>query len=412
MRNSLLLIAVLVSSFIFGQCEDERYKTQIFDNFSISTDIIYGQNYTQVGELQELHLDLYEPADDLEEERAVIVLAHGGFFIEGSKDGPDVVQFAQDFAKMGYVVASIQYRLGMEADPFFPSEQTATEAVIRGFHDGKAAVRFLRKTIAEDGNPYRLSNDLIFSAGVSAGGFITVHNLYLNELDELPAIVDTTKLGLGGGVEGQSGNLNYSSEFVAGVNIAGAIGDTAWIDEGEAPLISFHGDDDGTVPYNIGTIGLFGLELGTAMGSFPIHEKLNSFNIENCLETQEGEGHVPHVTNNLEYDTLMVMARNFLARYICNTDLTCTYEEISVGINEQKISLKVYPNPSSDFMRIELPKSQWLAEIYDLNGRVVFRKENFGNNSMLLRKDDVGKGMFTIRLTSDIGVINEKLIFN
>lgn len=412
MNNFLSLLFAVLSVSLAAQCDNDRYKTQIFENFSLTSDIVYGSNYDHLGIMQNLHLDMYEPTGDLEEERAVILIAHGGFFIAGEKTGDDVVPFAQDFAKMGYVVCSIQYRLGMEADPFLPSEQTATEAVIRGYHDEKAAIRYLRKTIAEEGNPYRLSNDLFFSAGVSAGGFITVHNMYLDELDEIPVLVDTTKLGLGGGLEGLSGNPGYSSDLIAGVNIAGAIGDTTWIDANEEPLISFHGDEDGTVPYDIGTIGLLGFELGTAMGSFPIHEKLNELGIENCFETQENEDHVPHNGNALIYDTLVVKARNFLAKYICDIDLTCEYEQISVGLNDlQNLEAKIYPNPSNGAVRIDIPYAHWNINVLDVSGRIVYAQNDNNTDYFNLNKDQIGEGVFILNMSSELGTMSSKVVF-
>ncbi len=412
MNKFLSLLFCFIAFALSSQCDGDRYKAQIFDNFILTSDVVYGQNYDQVQQLQDLHLDIYEPEGDTEMERAVIILAHGGFFIAGDKTGDDVVPFAQDFARMGYVVCSIQYRLGMEADPFFPSEQTATEAVIRGYHDEKAAIRFLRKTIAEDNNPYRLSSDLFFSAGVSAGGFITVHNLYLDELDEIPVLVDTTKLGLGGGLEGLSGNPNYSSDLVAGVNIAGAIGDTTWIDANEEPLISFHGDNDGTVPFDIGTIGLLGIQLGTAMGSFPIHEKLNDLGIENCFEIQENQDHVPHVTNPLIYDTLLVKARNFLARYICDIDLTCEYTDIAVGLNSvDNLQARIYPNPSNDHIRIELPISDWNIEVLDISGRTILSRISNNVDQLTIDKSNIGEGVFILNMNSELGTLSQKVVF-
>lgn len=401
------------STLSYSQCENERYKTQIFDSFSLTSDIQYGSNYTQLGIEQDLFLDIYTPEDDTEMSRPLIVIAHGGFFVAGSKEGDDVVPFCQDFAKMGYVVASIQYRLGMEADPLFPSEQTATEAVVRGFHDFKAAIRFLKKTVAEDGNPYGIDPNMVFSAGVSAGGFLSVHSLYMNEIGEIPTVVDTNKLGLGGGLEGSTGNAGYSSELIAGINIAGAIGDTSMIDAGEKPLISFHGDLDSTVPFDVGTISLLGLDLAQAMGSNTIHTKLNEVGIANCLEVQEGEDHVPHVANSLVYDTLVVKSRNFLAHFVCGIEMSCEYEDLTVGIVSTKdLPIKVYPNPSADEMRIEVPEAEWSMDIFTIQGQLVYSKRSLQSQIFEIEKERIGSGIFVLKMRSQLGSVQRKLIFN
>ena len=88
-----------------------------------------------------LALDIRMPQGDTETSRPLILFAHGGSFVGGSKDGPDVVPLAEDFARMGYVTASVQYRLGMNTVP--PDSTSATEAVIRGYHDVKSGDSFL-----------------------------------------------------------------------------------------------------------------------------------------------------------------------------------------------------------------------------------------------------------------------------
>ena len=403
---------ILICSFANSQCEDNRYKDQIFDDHSLISDIQYGTNFTHLGVAQDPFLDIYSPAGDTETSRPVIVIAHGGFFVAGSKDGTDVVPFCKDFAKMGYVVASIQYRLGMEADPIFPSEQTSTESVVRGFHDYKAAIRFLRKTVAEDGNPYGIDPEMVFSAGVSAGGFLSVHALYMSDLEEMPMVIDTTKLGLGGGIEGLTGNANYSSELLAGINIAGAIGDTAMIDADENPLISFHGDMDGTVPFNVGTIDLLGIPLAVAMGSNTIHTKLDEIGIANCLEIQEGEDHVPHTSNSLIYDTLVVKSRNFLAHFVCGIDLGCEYQDLTIGEEElSDLFVRVYPNPSEGELNIELPLSDWLIDLYAVNGQLIFSETSRGDQVFSLDKIRTGEGIFILKMRSQLGSISQKVVF-
>lgn len=412
MNRFYIFLFLIASVSSHSQCDDNRYIDQIFDDFELASDIHYGTNFTHQGIEQDLLLDIYTPSGDTETSRPLIIIAHGGFFVAGSKDGGDVVPFCQDFAKMGYVVASIQYRLGMAADPLFPSEQTATEAVVRGFHDYKAAIRFLRKTAAEDGNPYGIDSDIVFSAGVSAGGFLSVHSLYMSDLDEIPMVVDTNKLGLGGGIEGLTGNPTYSSEVMAGISIAGAIGDTTMIDADENPLISFHGDMDGTVPFNVGTISLLGIDLAVAMGSNTIHTKLNDVGIANCLEVQEGEDHVPHTTNSLIYDTLVVKSRNFLAHFVCGIDLTCEYFDITIGSEElNELFVRVYPNPSGGELNVELPLSDWSMDLYSMNGQLILSETALGNQVFTLDKVSTGAGIFILKMQSPLGSISQKVVF-
>ena len=109
---------------------------------------------------------------------------------------------------MGYVVASITYRLGIPIN--FELEESLTEAVWRATHDAKAAVRYFRADAAGN-NTYRIDPEEIYMGGSSAGGFIALHHAYLDEESEIPALINQTEAGMGGGLEGESGNAGFSS---------------------------------------------------------------------------------------------------------------------------------------------------------------------------------------------------------
>jgi carboxylesterase type B len=109
-------------------------------------------------------MDVYTPTGDTETDRPLIVYLHTGSFLPryinqlptGSKSDSATVEMCRRFAKKGYVVAAIGYRAGW--NPASPSEntrkQTIIQAVYRSMQDAKTAVRFFRKSIAEESNPY------------------------------------------------------------------------------------------------------------------------------------------------------------------------------------------------------------------------------------------------------------------
>jgi hypothetical protein len=74
-------------------------------------------------------------------------LVNGGAFLLGNKNHDDMMAFCTEFARKGYVTASINYRLGMNV----ASAMSATRAVYRGLQDGRSAVRFFRKNAAKYG---------------------------------------------------------------------------------------------------------------------------------------------------------------------------------------------------------------------------------------------------------------------
>lgn len=143
------------------------------------------------------------PKADTGTNRPLLILMHGGNFLGGSKSGSDVLQFSKDFSKMGYVVASIDYRVGMTNFPFpGPDSVDAAGSVIRAVHDGKAAVRYFKKDVATNSNHYRIDTAKIFFLGVSAGAISALHMAYMNNISEFPLYADTANhFGIGGGVE-------------------------------------------------------------------------------------------------------------------------------------------------------------------------------------------------------------------
>ncbi len=359
-----------------SQCEEGRYRDLIFEEAELQSDILYGNNLDLNEVSQDLFLDIYTPANDTETMRPLVVFAHGGVFVSGSKEGTDVVPLCNDFARMGYTVASIQYRLGLPLTTQL--ELPATEAVLRGVHDMRAAIRFFRKSVQEDGNPYNIDPDKVYIAGVSAGGFIALHLAYMDELEEIPEIVDQTVPGLTGGIEGESGNEGYSSEVSGIVNICGALGNTTWMKPADEPVLSFHGTEDGIVPFGSEVLTLLSLPVSNVDGSESIHLKAQELNLTHCFEIHEGQGHVPHTNNEQYYDTTRAIMSNFLSHLVCpDIELNCNYrEQVDVGINEVGLNrtFLVFPNPASENMFLIVPESRRSSEItaIDSYGREIF----------------------------------------
>lgn len=300
-----------------AQCDGARYRYRVFDQIEVQTGILYGSNVGSSGATEQLDMDIYLPAGDEVTDRPVVLVAHGGFFLAGSNDGTDVVPLCEDLARMGYVAASFSYRLGV--DNLFDLETSLQESVLRGVHDAKAAVRFFRKSHVEQGNPWGIDPARIVLGGSSAGAFIALHAAYIDDLSEVPDVIDLTQPGLGGGLEGLSGNPGYSSEVLSIINISGAIGDVDWIEAGDVPLVSTHGTADGTVPYGTGTVSLLGINVTVVDGSWPVHIRAEEVGLDHRLTTFEGAGHVPHVTDASYYDLTRAAAVAFTSRQVCPT---------------------------------------------------------------------------------------------
>jgi dienelactone hydrolase len=375
--KSFKLFLCFVQIFLFShssysQCETGRYRDFIFENVQLASDIEYGTNASYNGTETTLLLDVYTPVGDQENLRPLIIMCHGGFFVTGDKAATDVAPACNDFARMGYVAASINYRLGFPLGLNLAGPMS--QAVLRAVQDLKASVRYFRKSVAENGNPFGIDTTQIYVGGLSAGGFTCLHAAYMQD-DELPTNIDPTQPGLAGGVEGESGNEGYSSDFNALISISGAIVDTTFIEANDKPACLFHGPDDTVVPYDSDMLVIAGFfQVQEVDGSNSIAQKLTQLGIDHCFEIYEGQGHVPSVTQAAYYDTTLSVMTNFLSHYVCGAALDCSYREILTSTQELNAPnpLKVWPNPAGNTLFVQPNDATVDAlEIYNTTGLIV-----------------------------------------
>lgn len=389
-RFALTLVALAMGTpalLAQSDCDGERYRyTSTYDNVSVSEGHVYGNNIDALGIDTELDFDFYEAVDNGETDRPLIIIAHGGFFLAGSNDGLDVVPLCEDFARMGYAVASISYRLGIAN--LLDLENELIKAVWRAVHDGRAAVRYFRKSVEEEGNPWGIDPDRIYMGGVSAGGFLALHHAYVDADGEIPSNIDQTAPGMGGGLEGDSGNPGYSSQVAGIFNVSGALKDATWMQAGDENLVSIHGTADGTVPYGTGSVNLMGFPVTDVDGSATLHEEAEDIGLTHCFITIDGAGHVPHVTNSNAYDITLSTIAGALSSWICaDYPEQCGEYDYTSDIQEQLThAVRMYPNPA-DNGQVTLVHSAadggWKAHIRDGQGRVVATHSDFGPQATL-----------------------------
>lgn len=399
-----LYLSTLAAGFLFAShaqdCTNGRYAEEIFPTFSIQSDIVYGNNDRFNGANIDLLLDVYTPNGDTDEARPLLIFIHGGSFVGGSKTEGDIVGLAQEYAKKGYVTSAINYRIGMNGVPLpGPNQSDATEAVMRATQDSRAAVRFFRKSVDLDGNPYGIDPENIFLVGYSAGGFVALHHAHLDKTAEIPAYIDQTKPGLGGGIEGLSGNLGYSSEVKAIASLAGAMGELEWIEADGAPILSLHGTNDATVPYGSAIINLLGFfPIMTVHGSSSVAAYSDSIGLKNCFKSFKGHGHNLHLANAQYYDTTTTYINQFLLHFVCNAAEYCV--EHSLSLEENFITtLNMYPNPTSANVTLMSEEKMETVTIRDYSGRIVLL-ETVNNFSVSMDISTLPRGLFFVEVTA------------
>ncbi len=401
-------------------CADGRYRDSLF-SVEVTRDVYFGSNINVDGDMVDMKMDIYEPANDTKSERPLVFVTHGGSFLGGDKGDACVSDFCRKLAQVGYVAVSQNYRIGMENFPFpGPDSTDATEAVWRATHDARAAVRFFRKDVVENGNTYGVDTSTIIYGGSSAGAFMALHLAYLDRPSEIPKDIDTTKPGMGGGMEGNSGNPGYSSEVDALIGMAGALGDTAWMEPGDEPVVMFHGDEDGTVPYDSDTIVLVGqYELMEVDGSESVHKSAQDLGMNSCFKPYPGQGHVPECNSEAYMDTSFTMTKNFLLQFACDANSICSYQTPALGIgNDPALAadMTISPNPADQRMEVVLPE-QWKGEevkltFYDLTGRTVRSESLRGNGPRLeIERKGLPSGVYMMQVKRERQSAVKKVVF-
>ncbi|MBK9272162.1 MAG: T9SS type A sorting domain-containing protein [Saprospiraceae bacterium] len=230
---------------------------------------------------EDLKVDIYTPVGDSETARPLVLIAHTGSFlpgifnqqVTGSRNDSSVITTAIALASRGYVVAAYTYRMGWLPTATEQNERTGSllRAAYRGIQDTRSCIRFFRKTVAEDGNPYGIDPDKIAVWGIGTGGYLALGAGSLNDFGEviLDKFIDTRTLTpyidstIMGNIYGTTqaaiclpNHPNYSSEFKLSVNVGGALGDSTWLDgeEVEPAYVGVHCMTDIFAPYFEGAV--------------------------------------------------------------------------------------------------------------------------------------------------------------
>ena len=117
---------------------------------------------------QDLKMDIYQPAGDPSATRPLLLMMHGGAYWIGNKGEKGQVAWCRHFASLGYVAASIDYRLG-----FRPHKAAIVKAEWDAVEDADCALVYLLGR--ED---LRIDPERVFVAGTSAGATTALHLAY------------------------------------------------------------------------------------------------------------------------------------------------------------------------------------------------------------------------------------------
>jgi acetyl esterase/lipase len=237
MHRSILCCA-LVACLTSSASAATLYREFLF-GVQQTSNIVYGAGPTNNGATtMNLTLDIYRPtmfATPVPTSTPAIVLVHGGGFVSGDK--ADLAALAQAYASLGYVVASINYRMYNDlppnsspgpADGFTPPPsgyqafddlQLGGNAINAAVDDASLAMTWLRDHAAD----YGVNPDRIGIGGASAGAITSLLVGYNNPGFAPPTVV----LSFMGSMYGTNGAIQA----------------------GGPPALLYHGDVDDVVPF-------------------------------------------------------------------------------------------------------------------------------------------------------------------
>lgn len=259
-----LVLSFLILSSVIATAQT-RYRDPVFAGVDATLGVVYGSALNPAtGVVDVLRLDVREPTGDAEMLRPAIVIVHGGGFVGGGRATGQMVALATDYTNLGYVTASISYRLTTPAYKAVDPEGVIEDAK----EDFKAAVRFLRANAVS----YGIDPERIAAIGSSAGAITVLSGAYVDG-------------------EGMTGTPGVSSEITCVVGLWGGLEDPTVIDTGDVPNQLIHGTNDSTVPFS---------------ASVAVNQRSTMVGVSSELIPILGAGHAPWGTffNDHFFDTV------------------------------------------------------------------------------------------------------------
>lgn len=318
MKQSLLAAGIILASTLGTQAQTRYVDEIFSDaDIVVQADNIYGVNFSayvpqSLGgpRVIPLYLDVYmpSPAADTVTNRPVVMYYHTGSFLPkglvspmGERKDSAAVEICTRLAKRGYVAVSATYRLGWQPDNTSNLDLRRGSnllAVYNAVQDAKNSVRYMRATNLQ-GNPFGIDPSQIMLLGQGSGGYITFAYATIDNYGEVSnptkfqyqgttgifggsvspgdPYVDTAVVGDWNGFGGKAVITGQDSlglptidfnapgrniENLPGIpdnvscviNLGGALGDEAWLEPGDVPMLSIHNIYDFYAPYDSGMV--------------------------------------------------------------------------------------------------------------------------------------------------------------
>ena len=289
----------------------------------------------------DLDMDIYIPKNDTLEKRPLMMFIHGGAFYIGDKATDPYQKWCSHFASLGYVCVSINYRMGFRANSK-AIQRTAYQAT----QDAHAAMRYLlaKKDI------YRIDPEYLFVGGASAGSITAINLAYMRNENRPEATYSSFLAEDLGDIESSGNEYREDFKIKAVANMWGSVFDLVILNNANASIISFHGDEDEVLPYRFGypfrALGEFQKVFFDEMyGSYYIDQRAKELGIRSKLHTFQGEGHTLYLDENRNLNENFYTIQNEMVDFF--------YEELNpypVYIVQDKHDMQLFTIDTTDVL--------------------------------------------------------------
>jgi predicted esterase len=412
-------ILLIMSACLYGRT---RYLSEVFMDYPVSVnEHIYKtveNKFLTITRKQDLKLTIYRSSGDTLNKRPLLIWLHSGGFVTGDFRDREIVRLCEDFAKRGFVTASVAYRLYTFGDAV-----NLWRLIYKAVQDVNDATGY----ILNNENLYGISADHVYVGGFSAGAITALHCGFLHQGNQsgfsnqnLPDIYGEV-----------SGFIEVPYKGL--ISIAGGMPDNEIISKQyRISVLSFHGDRDilvntlyGTPVYEIENVdvvsvynrltGFLGniadeisedsfinIALQDAIipplhGSLSTHRKFDVLDITNTLHLFEGYGHSLFKNIDTEsgiYDTIVNRTAVFL------------YNMIKPDMPESLLNYSVFETANTT-VNYEAPAGfsdyLWTVE----NGNLIEEKEN----SVRIRWGSKGTGILKLLVANEVGSYSDTAVF-
>ena len=240
---------------------------------------------------RQLFLDFYTPAE-VNDSTICVVYVFGGGFIMGNRDGEWEKAYFKQLVDAGFMVASIDYRLGLigvkKLDIFHT--EPLEKAIYMATEDAISAIAYLLK----HANELKINKDLMVMVGSSAGAITSLQTDYAMCNGFLNSNILPEDFCLAG-VVSYSGAI-FSHE-----------GKVKYRNHDPAPTMLFHGTADKLVPYkqiSFCKLGFYGTDA--------LVKRFETYDYPYFVRRFEGYGHSVAAGGPFTVDDLQWFCRHYV----------------------------------------------------------------------------------------------------